>query len=531
MRGVRPVIFLQAAGFLCAFFLTATGPIRAETETVLRAGITREITDFDSGESSTVIRGGASFSIDDVYRFSFTSMKNRDTGNLTGTWFIEASPEDTGFSFVLGNYSLHFGSGILMGKKEFIRPDPFSRKLSFTRDTVFSGSQSGNPAYSFSGIAASAGTYGDILNIRIVPFCSLQRRFISAQQAYDGAVSSSLMAVNTRTVKEGLYDSPADIMNSGIIADADFMELFHVQVYGFTTTLQSACGGSILWDRTSSSPGTGRSSAYGLFAEYRDSSISIFAEPAGSTRSGPGWSIHGECIALGFSLRNEIFNTALNGKFSDSSFRSLYASGDSGPENILDFSVSAAACEHFRTGAAFYSEKDLTVNPGSDERKCFIREEALASITGFRMFGADFRFSRKVPLHGDSSGRSRQYSGQLNFTPSKNFYLHARHTGQCCEAGISRLWGIESKAMFLSYFSLSAGYTWVKASPDNILYAVITPASENNMDIGRFTSGGEGWSVKIKYSSEKDSFFFRWCRINDGENIKHNAESAMVLVF
>ena len=531
MRKVKPSQFLFTAVLLCFLLLSGISPLRAETETVFRAGITQEITDFDAGTSSTVLRGGASFSIDDIYRFNFTSMKNQDSGNITGTWFIQAEPGDKWFSFVLGNYSLHFGSGIMMGRKEFMRPDPFSRKLSFTRDNLFSGSQSGNPAYSFYGIASSVKAGDDDFNFQLVPFCSMQRRFISEQQVSEGAVSSSLMTVNAKTVKDGLYASPVDIINLGVIADSRLMELFHIQLYGFSTALQSACGERILWEKTSTSPGIDRSSSFGIFAEYSDSSISIFAEPVSSLRTGPGWSAHGECIAWGISLRNEIFNSSFNGKFSDRNFRSVYASGDSGPENLLDFSVSVIPFEHLRTGAAYYSENDLTVNPGSEERRCFIREEVMASITGFRIFGADFKFGRKLPLDGGSEGRSQQCSGLLNFTPGRNFYLRTRCTGQFSDAGNSWLWSVESKLMFLTCFSLSAGYTMVRAVPDNAIYAAITPASENNMDIGRFTSHGDGWSAKLKYSREKDSFFFRWCRINDGEGVKHTAESALVLVF
>lgn len=531
MRRVRLIQLLSTAVLLWLLHIVNLLQLHAETETVLRAGITREITDFDTGSSSMVLRGGAAFSIDDIYRFSFTSMQNRDTGNLTGTWFMQASPREECFSFIIGNYSLHSGSGLLMGKKEFMRPDPFSRKISFTRDTLFSASQGGNPAYSFFGIASSFKAGDDDLSFQLLPFCSMQRRFISEEQVSAGAVSSSLMTVNSKTASEGVYDSPVDIMNYGLIADARFMGLFHFQACGFSTSFQSAGGERILWDKNSTSPGTDRTTSLGIFAGYSDSSISIFVEPVLCRRSGPGWSEQGECIALGASLRNEIFTTSINGKFSDRDFRSVYASGDSGPETVIDFSVSLKPFEHLQTGAAFYSEKDLTVNPGGDERRCFIREEVLASVTGFSLFGADLKFSRKLPLDGGSDDSSRQYSCILNFTPAKAFCLRARYTGQFSEAGASWLWGAEARVMLLSWFSLSAGYTGVKAEADNALYAVITPASENNMDIGRFASDGNGWSVKLKYSGDKDSFFLRWCRIDDGEKVETTGESALVLFF
>ncbi len=515
-------------------FLLVVSPVHqlyAETETILRAGITREITDFDSGTSSTVFRGGACFSIADMYMFNLTSMQNRDRGDVTGTWFIQADPECKFFSMVLGNYTLHFGSGLMMGKKEFMKPDPFSRRHSFSRDSVYAGSQSGNPAYSFSGIACAAKASDDSFKLQLVPFYSLQRRFISEQQIEEKAVASSLTTVNMKTAREGIYNSPADIINSGVIADATFLKLFHIQAYGFTTSLQSAGGESIIWEKTSASQGIKRVSSFGLYMEYSDSCISIFAEPARSIVSGTVCNIESDCIAWGMSLHSEIFNAALSGKFSDRNFRSVYASGDSGSENILDFSASIIPYEHFMAGAAFYSEKDLTVNPGNDERRCFIREDVLASITGFRIFGSDFRFSRKLPLDGEGDGRSQQYSCNINLSPVKEIYLRARYTGQSSGAGISWLWGAELKFMLLSYFSLSAGYSGIRAIPDNPLYAAITPASENNMDITRFISRGYGWSVKVKYSRLRDSFFFRWCSTDDGKTVDHSAESALVLVF
>ena len=511
--------------------ILCTSAAAAGTETVIRAGVTREITDYDAGQTSTVSRGGASFSLDDLYRFNFTCMQNRDTGDVTGTWYVLAAPENKIFSLVLGNYSLHFGSGLLMGKKTFMRPDPFSRKLSFTRDSVFSGSGSGNPAYSFFGVTSSFYTGCDDLYFQIIPFYSRQRRFISEEQVYSGAVSSSLMTVNTKTVEQGLYNSPADIVNRGIIGDAGFLGLFHFQVYGFSTILVSAGRDRLLWEKTSVSTGTDEIISLGAFAEYGDENISIFVEPAGSIRRGPGWQSYGGCVAWGVSLRNKIFSSVFNGKFSDRQFRSVYSSGDSGPEDVLDFTFSFKTGKHIKTGAAFYSEKDLTVSTGSDERKCFIREEALASITGFSMFNADFKFGRKLPLNGDSGDSVQQFSSVLNFTFSRQFYLRGRCTYQFCNAGRSWLCGSELKMMFLSYFCVSAGYTFIRAVQDNPLYGVITPASENNMDIARFTSRAGGFSLKLKYSKMKDSFYFRICGCRDSEGTEYTAESALVLFF
>jgi len=523
--------FLLSAGLLPLIVLIALLPVQAETETVIRAGITREITDFDSGSTSTVLRGGASFTIDDIYRFNLTSMHNRNTDESTSTWYIHGSPCGESFSFILGSYALHFGSGLIMGKKEFIKPDPFSRRFSFSRENIFTGSQSGNPASSFFGIASTIISGDEDLNLRLAPFCSIQRRFISEEQAANGAVSSSLLTVNLKTTPEGKYVSPVDIINTGAVADMAFIKLFHIQAFGFTTTFRSACDERLLWEQSAASNGTARAVSGGIFAEYSDSSISIFAEPVFTIRSGPGWQKEGDCISCGITLRNEIFRTSLSGKFSDRNFKSIYATGDSGPENLVDFSVSIIHWKHFNTGVSFYSERDLTVNPGSDERRCFIREDAAASITGFDFFGADLKFSRKVPLNGERSDRSRQFSTIINLTPPGNLYLRARYTGQFCDTGVSWFWGAELKMMIFNCFSLSCGYTEIHAIKDNALYAVITPASENNMDIARFTGKGNGWSARIRYTGDKNSFFFRWCRIRNGGESRQDMESALVLIF
>jgi len=523
--------FILSAGLSPFIVLMALFPAQAETETVIRAGINHEITDFNSGATSTVLRGGGSFSIDGIYRFNITSMRNLDSDESTMTWFIQASPYGEFFSFILGSYALHFGSGLIMGKKEFIKPDPFSRRFSFSRNNIFTGSQSGNPANSFFGIASAITAGDEDLNFRIAPFCSIQRRFISEEQAASGAVSSSLMTVNSKTVPQGKYVSPVDIINTGAVTDMAFMKLFHIQAFGFATTFRSACGERLLWEQSATSTGTSRNLSGGIFAEYSDSFISIFAEPVFTLRSGPGWQKEGDCVSCGISLRNEIFRTSLNTKFSDRNFRSIYAAGDSGPENLVDFSVSIIPWKHLKTGASFYSERDLTVNPGSDERKCFIREDAAASLTGFDLFGADLKFSRKVPLSGERGARSRQCSAIIDLTPPGNLCLRARYTGQFCDAGMSYFWGAELKMMIFNCFSLSCGYTGVRAIRDNALYAVITPASENNMDIVRFTGKGKGCSARIRYTGDRNSFFFRWCGVRNGGESSQDMESALVLVF
>lgn len=522
---IRQGIFITAV----LLFLPG-GMLRGETEMVTRAGIMKEMTDFEEGISDTVIKGGVSFSIDDLYRFSCTYMRNNDTGGSTATWYMRASGGRDPWEFVLGSYSLHYGTGIVMGKKQYMRPDPFSRSLGFTRDDPYSPAEGGNPANSFYGITACAGLSGEYYGLRIVPFYSIQRRYLKEEDVAEGRISSSLYAVNQRTVESGEYVSPADIISSGGAVCVDLADIFHVQMYGFFTGLSSAGGERILWECGEAWHGTSSVQTGGIFAEYRDESISLFIEHDLVTREGSGGNIPGRCTGFGFSLKNEMFRFGLSAKLSDRDFRSVQGSGDTGAENVIE-AAGSAAWKYFAAGAAFYSEKDLTVSPGSDERRCFMREEVSCSLRGIETFGADLRFSRKLPMDGNGEERAEQYSAGITFTPHKLVYFKVKYTGQFNSAGGSHLYSGEMKLMFSEFFSLSAGGMYVSATGDNPLYAVVSPAAENTMDIGRFTSSGNGCAVKLRYCCSSDSFYFRWSRLSSGGTVEYNAESALVLVF
>jgi len=247
-------------------------------------------------------------------------------------------------------------------------------------------------------------------------------------------------------------------------------------------------------------------------------------------RCGPGGESSGGCTAWGFSLKNEALAISLRGKNSGYSFRPVYGSGDSGPEDVLEFSASLRG-DIFSAGAALYSEKDLTVSPGYDERRCFFREELFLAASVSPYWNCECRWAVKQSFDCDGGPDAHQFSAVMNFLPCGRLIMKARGAVKRSGSCISYLCSGEMKLMFLSYFSIGAGYLYVKGSSENEVYAVITPAAENTMDINRFVSRGYGFALKLKYSKERDSFHFRFSGISSEGSVDYNAESALALLF
>lgn len=524
MNFLKPLLISAAIIFL-------VDPISAEEcDISIRGSVSREVFNYEEGEEDLAVKAGLSFSSGETFSFNYTELRDLTLDRSSRTWNVEVKDLAGFMNFTAGYFNLHFGSGLMMGKASYTSPDPFSEKILLSRENAISPSNSGNPAYSLSGAAVTLKAESDDITLYLLPFFSLQRRYITADSYDRGVIDSSLFTLNSRTEKSGAYTEPVNIINCGGAAGIRAYNLFNLQIYTFRTDLKSDSGRDILWDRDKYRQGEGTNSILntGIFAEYSDSSISIFIEPAVSSINGDP-SQTGRAVACGISLRNRLIDLSLRGKNSDNKFHSEYSSGGRVPERVWESRCAVSPLYFLKTGLLVYGRKNLSPSYNRDYTEGSILEEIFTEI---KFGGIASGISLRRKRHSTSGDDTVIDQGSLHteYSMTDRIYLRARTTIQDGDGGDSYAAAFDLKIMFLVYFSISAGYTGVFVHGELPYYAMITPATEQSM-ITRFSETSHCASAIFRYRNVKDSFHLRFTSLKTGSGFRGEAESALSLFF
>jgi len=499
-------------------------------EAGLKTGVSREIIDYEEDNENLILRGGIEFAIYETFNFNYTNVRNLENKTFSYTWNLQVIEISNFINFTAGNYNLHFGSGLMMGKKSYSSKNPFSKKISIAKERTISTSNSGNPQYSLYGTVFEFYKTFDDIKIYFTPFFSLQRRFISQLSLESGTIDSSLFSLNSKIERNGYSTEPVNIINYGGVSGLQLSSLFNIQIYYFETDLKGDSGKDILWDKNKYYAGDGidliRNT--GVFTEYADKNISIFIEPAVSSIENKH-TVKDFAVACGIGIQNRIVNFSLKGKNSGKNFHSEYSSGSRTPERIWELKCGVSPHKILQTGFIIYSEKDLI--PGYNKKyiEGSMEEELFASLD-FGKLDIDMNFKRRENYSTDRDESIDQ--GNLSAAVSINdrIYFKIRSSAQKSFDEISGLGGCEMKYLFSGYMSLSLGYTKIIVNGDNPFYAMITPASEHS-SIKSFSQSAHGGSVNLKYKKEKNSFYLRFTVTQTDSEREGDAESALTLFF
>jgi hypothetical protein len=236
-------------GLLGLFMLLHGKVIAANNyEIILKSGVTSEVVNYEGDLAKMVFRGGTSVLLEDTFIFNFTYLRNIDDDIYTYTWNLSAKEIGGFLNVTTGNYNLHFGSGLMMGRKTYTSSDPFSKKISISKDKTISLSKNGKPEYSLYGTVLEFYKNFDEAKIYLLTFFSDQRRFISSDAFEAGAIESSLFTLNTKVTKNNKNTEPVNIINYGGVIGMQ-SSLFNFQLYYFETDLKTDSGKDILWDK------------------------------------------------------------------------------------------------------------------------------------------------------------------------------------------------------------------------------------------------------------------------------------------
>jgi hypothetical protein len=496
----------------------------------IKAGVSREFLDFEDDKNNLIFRGGTSINISETFGFNYTAIRNLDKETFSYTWNLQVNKISDFINFTAGNYNLHFGSGLMMGRKSYSSRDPFSKKISIAKERIISPSSSGNPQYSLYGTVFEFYKSFEDIKLHFIPFFSIQRRFISRQSFESGAIDSSLFSLNSKIEKSGNNTEPVNIINYGGVFGFQTLSLFNFQLYYFETDLKGDTGKDILWDKNKyySRDGVDLIKQGGFFAEYADNNISLFIEPAFSSITGSE-KVTDYAMAWGVGIQNHLMNFSAKGKNSGYNFHSEYSSGSRTPERIWELKCGISPHKIFKTGFIIYTEKDLV--PGYNKKyiEGLIEEEIFAALN-FGKLNIDMNLKRREHYSSDRDNPIDQGNFSAAISVSDRIFLKIRSSAQKKEDYISGLAGGEMKYLFSGYMSLSLGYTRIIINGENPFYAMITPASEHS-SITRFAESAHGGSVNLKYKKEKNSFYIRFTITPKDSGREGDAESALTLFF
>ena len=476
----------------------------------------RDIVDYEEREKD-FFREKITISLGGMSRFHLACIQS-DGMDPRHTWYLKLHDFSPAVKFIVGDFQGGFGAGLLMGKKKYLSSDPFAPPpgISQAQGGPFSGSGSGNPRYSFSGMAGTFQSSGRDAKFFLNPFYSQRRRYVTAEDRDSRLAGRSLDAVNQRVSREGTFTDPVIIMDRGFMAGMQYLELFTVHVYYFQTALRGDDFEKMRWDYSWSGGDRGAEACHaeGIYAGYGDGYFRAYIEAGMVERvSRPAFSSRGSSAGLlyGTSFRHPYFHFSMTGRESGENFYPLYSSGKDYPERSIFLDQSVRPLDALTAGASFSSSR--RISPGIQDLSLpALKREALylkyqpGRNSAMELKGARVRFESS-----DGQGNRRQGGAESRQVFFQFLETDAHGVIQQDEsAGSSWMYGAGAGVRFFDYFHAGAGYSRYLISGKNYLYA-------KRDDDGEAVSG---WSMetramnrvtgKIAMRYNRNHFFLRY---------------------
>ncbi len=533
MRFLRTNSFYSKVIFFTVLVVFIQGSVKNEVKAnsiFLFNEIKHDIMDYDEKDEILLFNSKATVAIGEKFTFSFTGIQNYTEEYFLYTWYTSISGIYNSMDFIMGNYTLNLGSGLIIGKKAFTSSDPFARRFIMSRDKAITPSSNGNPIYSLLGATADIHYTWHNCKISIVPFVSCQERYIKPEDAEEGFIKSSLATLNTKIHKQTGHE-PVYIINYGLMASVKLYSLFTLQVYAFETGLKKADLSNIAWDGEKQGIAKGINKMYSgaMFLEYSDENISIFLEPAFSEKHACE-KIRGYAIMYGMAFKSKPFDISFLGKSTDSHFQADYSAGNHLPENTWEIKSAIKAFSWLKTGFSIYSQNYLLGGYNKSYIEGTRREEISAEAKVFKSM--DLKASVKSLSYYSDEYKDKKYQYILNINHSPfSFYSHSLKIMIQNQAGEKSQLYSPRISCNIGAFTFQAGFSLVKVSGDNYLYSGIPPGSGSFSSIYRFNESGHGIAAKGEYKKNKNTFYIRSERTKIGEDIKIKIESALALLF
>ncbi len=532
MRGVISRSFSLSLILIIIVLLKYNIPLYGvESETSLKIEIVKDIVSYEESEPSLLARGKFSERIDDFFLFNASLLRDINRDSYDYCWNLRVTGLKNHLDITLGNYNMLFGSGLIMGKKVFITGDPFAQKFTLSRDEPVIPSTGTNPSGTFFGSAVNIYNSGDENSIGVVPFYSIQRRYISAEEIEQGYISASLATLAGRTERCSKYSQSVNIINYGGIFYFNWMDYLTFQGYGFKTGLKDSDGNDLMWGySTNTGDGINGYSAAGMFIEYADDVVSFFIEPVFSSKD-YNHNVTGKAMMWGCGVKNQIFLFTLRGKNCDPDFYSEYSSGGRNPENLLEINTKFKPSKKFQSGASFYSEKNLTPSYGEDYIEGKSKEEIYSVLKPIKGIEVGLKTARARNYSDDFKTEKIKFTSSLLLSHGERIFFRIKSDVQDDSGTKAYITACELKYLFMGSLTLSAGYTDIRVNEGSSIYAAIIPAPEADLSASLYKESAHGAALKLRYRKDTLSFHARGSVIQKGEDREMTAESSLSFIF
>ncbi len=458
-----------------------------------------------------------------------------ETGRGSCTWNLSLGDVSPHISIMLGNFHARFGGGLVLGRRNPFDPDALSRRNSCDLDITFSPATSGNPLYTFYGIAVSAGAEEHVPGVRLNAFWSSALRYMDAQGYFAGATGTGVQTIRS-SERSARKTEPVYLNNAGVNLIRQFSGNFLAEASWLVTSLEKPSGSQVVWDAHDSGRATVATRCVNnleLYMEYRDDWLRLSCEPAFSatsrrTTGGADSCLTGYAYLARMAFKSALLETSLVRKYTCPSYYAPWSAsiGEQYPERAW-FLDLALLRKFFSIGASLSSEKKLRPDAGDDELPLTEKEEIFTEIR--RSFLEGSRVSLRV--------LTKRMDGDVTSVRQGAFRVKARcadwlSTGlgavyQARDRKRDAMLGSGTAAITLRPATLTAAYCRAIVPPGNPLYAVIAPAEHAGIPGMTLRANAHVFVARITLKSGRSNLNVRSLHLKtDGDPVRHRIELA-----
>ncbi len=407
------------------------------------------------------------------------------------TWSLALNDISPYFAFVLGNYYVNFGYGLLIGRKTAYEPDLFSNRAGGENHNLFIPCKSGNPLYTFSGIGGSFSKKIINIDISLNIFYSINERFAGEEAYESGYIESGIDTIDGKYNKTLNSSEPVYICTNGGMLFLRDMDALSLQIFYIFTGIRSRQRNDIHWDSYDTYYGRyGTSSLLGngFLLEYRDDYLKVFCEGDMTVKetainTNHKEDIKGYGLLYGIVFRPPFLTMSVAGKEMDGNYYSPYSSsiGEDHPEDAFFLDTEIRPFLNLKAGAGLSSQRKTAAGSRDDAAPVTERQKIYLNYNLGRL--EEFSVTARRMERSDEDGRAEKYQlkEKAGFKLHKSLKLEAQSIFQKSRYdGYSAVYEGGLKASFLSKLQGSVYYASAKISGDNYIYTVICPVPNSS---------------------------------------------------
>ena len=431
------------------------------------------------------------FSEESSLNISYIYLQNTNENKYT--WNLSLNDISPNFSFIAGNYFVHFGSGLLIGRKRIYDPDIFSFNIDGNADTgrsVFALCNTGNPMYAFNGPGCSFFCQTQNISFALNTFYSVKERFIDEDSYDSNTISSTIDTLDTKTEDEYNHNEPVEIHTGGAMLSAGILNCVVLGTYYLNADIRSQYKEEILWeynDTPEESAGISSLNGFGIFSQYRDDYFSLLVDWAATRKE----TVHnseknnkefGRGLLYKLKFTSPFLTTAIAGKQVEPAFYSPYSSsiGDDYPESAWFFDTEIKPYTNLKLITRLSSQKRTSVSSVNDTPPV-IKKEILSLKYSFgRLEELEMGIKRRERIDEEKDTKQQLHSSadialmktlKVNLSSARH-RINGRNSSAIYTAGL----------LFLPTGSIRINFNYLTAniSQGNSIYAVISPMQESS---------------------------------------------------